>query len=75
MPSLTSSLKFRKIDTKVKERASMMAELISYPPLVTGYTNPDGKNLYKSKLTVILVIPSIFSAIFFAFAYFYPLFY
>ena len=59
----------------MKQRFGAFSDLISFPPIATGYTNPDGTNLYKSRLQVFLVLPSIFVALFIIFAYVLPLFY
>jgi len=43
--------------------------------LVTGYTNKDGTNTFKSRAQILLVVPGMMIFLFIMIAYIYPLFF
>ena len=50
-----------------------LGELISYPPLKTSHFNDDGTNFYRSKIQILIFLPSVLAIVLLAVIFILPL--
>ena len=57
-----------------KKTKEVVTDIMSYPPLITAHFNPDGNNRFRSKLQILIFVPSLIFILILFVVLIYPLF-